>query len=402
MDSRNETSLNFNPEEQLEYLRLRCHNVAPKIYHDQDSYLAALRNLLLNAAKQAVFILSTEREENHLNRLTPEQRIAFHQVIEDLVRNCSSLLTIEQIRDLVAVMEREKKLKKAQAKQQFLNSLAHSATDMRKDYSVTLGLDPPLENTSYLENLFAIDDEQNQESVCLDGIGTPKEGINDDFTEEINQISADKRSLHSSGSSLEGKNSELEILQTLFVMAGDVMESETSVKSKSSDSTFNDENFLSGVLDPERGFLPDNSLALASWVELFELALSRRLRNLSHAINVELLRAGLINSLLPLGVLDAVIKGQIESMSVNSNILSLRIPIPTHVGHSGMDVSCILIRTSDLEFENPTLRLYRKKIKDHRNLLLKMVKQHRHWQNRSIAKEAQEQWSNASANPKSL
>ena len=72
-----------------------------------------------------------------------------------------------------------------------------------------------------------------------------------------------------------------------------------------------------------------------------ELALGRRLRNLYHAINVELLRGGVGRSLLPVSLLDAVLDGQLETMAAPRQPYAAapafrRQPLPTGPDHGGV------------------------------------------------------------------
>ena len=82
-------------------------------------------------------------------------------------------------------------------------------------------------------------------------------------------------------------------------------------------------------------------------------ALERRLRNLSHAVNVQMLRSGLAQTLLPISLLDAVLKGQIETQPTATNVLRLRLPLAVGELDQGMDVLCVLLRSNDLEFDSP-------------------------------------------------
>ena len=45
-----------------------------------------------------------------------------------------------------------------------------------------------------------------------------------------------------------------------------------------------------------------------------------------------------------------------------------------------------------MEFDNPKLRKNRTQIKHYQNLLLRMIKQERYWQGRSIAEEVSKEW----------
>ena len=92
-------------------------------------------------------------------------------------------------------------------------------------------------------------------------------------------------------------------------------------------------------------------------------ALSRRLRNLSHAINVELMRTGITRSLLPIQLLDAVISGQLPSQSAPSNLLKLTLPLTLLTEEQSMQTVCVLVRPSDLEFDDHSLRRIRSRLR---------------------------------------
>ena len=57
-----------------------------------------------------------------------------------------------------------------------------------------------------------------------------------------------------------------------------------------------------------------------------------------------------------------------------------------------IDLSCLLVRLPELEFDHLKLRQCRQKMIQQRNILLKMVRQQHYWQTRSLAKEVREQW----------
>ena len=89
--------------------------------------------------------------------------------------------------------------------------------------------------------------------------------------------------------------------------------------------------------------MPD---ALLAWMQGMDSALSRRLRNLSHAVNVQMLRIGLSQALLPVNLLEAVIAGQLETQASASNLIRLRLPLAMGDLEPGMDVLCVLLRAS--------------------------------------------------------
>ncbi len=95
-------------------------------------------------------------------------------------------------------------------------------------------------------------------------------------------------------------------------------------------------------------------------------ALVRRLRDLSHSINTELLKSGLVNTLVPINILDAALAGQLISSKSISNILTLKLPTNSSLGSGAIDIDCVLITPSDMEFDNPRLRKNKTHIKYHR------------------------------------
>ena len=75
-----------------------------------------------------------------------------------------------------------------------------------------------------------------------------------------------------------------------------------------------------------------------------------------------------------------------------SNIVSIKLPFNSGASSEGIDIECMLLRQSDLEFDHSPLRKSKLHIKQYRHEILRMVKQQQYWQNRSLAKEVREQW----------
>jgi hypothetical protein len=140
------------------------------------------------------------------------------------------------------------------------------------------------------------------------------------------------------------------------------------------------------------GLLPRDPVALLAWLEGMELALARQLRDLSHALNRELLHCGLIRILLPLNLLDGVLSGQIEVQSSHPNLLQLPLPLPS--GRSGrvLRAQAILLRRADLELEQPRLRTMRSRLQQLRQEGRRMAQQYHRLQRRIQAHEAEALW----------
>ena len=138
--------------------------------------------------------------------------------------------------------------------------------------------------------------------------------------------------------------------------------------------------------------LPQDPLLLLRWLDGVEAALTRRLRNLSHAINVDLLRLGLSRGLLPVSLLEAVLQGQIETLASPANVLRLQLPFGLRPGAPPLQAIAILLRPVDLEMEEPRLRTCRRRIQQHRQQVRKMAQTYRRLQRRLQANEAQRLW----------
>ncbi|WP_411869595.1 hypothetical protein [Vulcanococcus limneticus] len=149
-----------------------------------------------------------------------------------------------------------------------------------------------------------------------------------------------------------------------------------------------------GANDGRDGLLPRDPAALLRWWHQLDRALERRLRNLSHALNLELMRLRLSRSLLPPNLLDAVLAGQVEAQSAPANLLRLPLPFPDGHGPQGASpqVLAVLLRAGDLEFEQPRLRSCRRRLEQRRRELRTMAQRHRYWQQRALALQAEQQW----------
>ena len=159
--------------------------------------------------------------------------------------------------------------------------------------------------------------------------------------------------------------------------------------------------------------MPQDAPNLLAWWEAIDGALQRRLRNLSNAVNGELVRLGINRSHLPIALLDAVLKGQLDPLAAPANLVRLQMPfggdLATGSGEAEgpqifplggpIDMVGLLLRPSDLEFEAPALRVCRRRLEQSRARLRTMAQRHRYWQRRVQALEAERQWFQDSPNP---
>lgn len=193
--------------------------------------------------------------------------------------------------------------------------------------------------------------------------------------------------------------SEQELLQSLFQMAAEGLQLGASEDPSEQAPTASDEATTLLAAPPDldtrvtASTLPRDPLLQLRWWTHFDRALRRRLRNLSHAVNVEMLRLGLAQGLLPMNLLDAVLDGQVDALPAPANLLRLPLPLGQVLGpNAPTEVLTLLLRSSDLEYEQPRLRTCRKRLEQRRRALRTMAKRYRSWQRRLSALEAEHQW----------
>ncbi len=395
----------LDPAEQLALLRSQAQELAPVLYREHALYLQSLREILLKEVQQAVFGVITESGQNLLAQLKPKDRLEFKNKVELLSSRCKSLLTVEQLMDLFRQMEQEYRLNKDNSNKELLMALSSdSQQNTIKNSSIELSLDPPLENPQYLEALGGSNCGEFQQDLYIqfDDLELFQAPQKENMVEgvESNCESSEDEPLNRSVSE---KNS-LDLLSNIFMMARESMQSSQPAYLENEDSPNEIRSSLDkgDLSDEDKSFLPDNPIDLADWVESLDLALARRLRNLSYALNVELLRVGIINSLLPMPLLDASLRGQIDSLNAPSNILKMTLPLKKSILEGGMSVVCVLLRTSDLEFDNQYLSRCRTTLRNRSPLLLKMIKQQSYWQSRLNLCQASKQWWKSSSDDSTL
>jgi hypothetical protein len=391
---------------QLTLLLEQQESLAPGLYRDLALYLQVLREVLLPAVQQACFHLATQVVPDRYGQLPQERRQQFQQRLVGLVQRCTALLTVEQLMGLAAQQQRRDHRRQAAEHRRLLSaflegrddtdpsdgteaSSAEPSTPERPPVpgSVSLGLDLPV-------------------SADLLDRGIP--GL-----AGTRAAAAATEAHDPSGSGSSG--SELKLLQSLFSLAAEGMGLENGTAAEAEPGTGSgghaaDEPSTPALLTmaarvegPDRldplvtgSSLPRDPLLQLSWWRHWDAALHRRLRNLSHALNVEMMRLGLAQGLLPLNLLDAVLEGQVEALPAPANLLRLPLPLPQLAGGPS-EVLAVLLRTTDLEFQQPRLRTCRKRLEQRRRALRTMAKRYRIWQRRVTALEAEQQWFRDSA-----
>ena len=385
MTAETHSTSGYAPKEQLRRLQKRCRRLAPLLYREQALYLQLLRNLLLPSVRNAVGHLLCERGER-LSRMSPEQQASLQQTFDELVQRCSSLLTVEQLMDLARRLQKEASEFRQQAQREVSQSLQADAESEPQEINrggIELSLSPPIEHPDLLEGLLPRMDAAVVEDPSIEPVEEPPQPVQDPIQDPID-----------SESSADGTTADFDLLRSLFLMAGEAMQQGDSTSEPVSFES--DASRLGASVVPanqlEEELLPSMPVELLNWLDGQDAALSRRIRNLSHALNVELLRAGLVSSLLPTTLLDAAIAGQLQALPSPSNLLRLKLPLPIPSQDQSLDILSVLVRSADLEYDNGSLRHSRYRLRQHRSNLLTMVQQQRHWQSRLTSLEVQSQW----------
>ncbi|MGC6482397.1 MAG: hypothetical protein ACON4T_02345 [Synechococcus sp.] len=396
------------PDEQFARLQSWCRQTAPDFYADQAHYLAILREGLASAVHRSLAAWLCSLDPDRLSQVSTQERESLQARIDQLVQRCTTLLTIEQLQLLAKQLARERRLQRRQAQQAMVDALqdstgssdgepteqsSQSAQPLEApDGSVTLSFAPPIDQPALLEGLMAPLELRDDPSDPPSDDAAALDLTVDDPLDDPVQAAEGTASLAAEG------HSELDFLRSLFVMAGQSMESQAIDGHDGHDAQSSpaaDDDAISDAVNTTDGptFMPTMPLELLRWLDGLDQAIVRRLRNLSHAINVELLRAGLASSLLPMSLLDAVLSGQVETLPAPSNLLKLRVPLPmTAPGEPLIDLTCVLLRLSELEFDSASLRRSRAQLRQRRRNLLTMVRQQRHWQRRAQTQQVQTQW----------
>ena len=376
-----------DPVEQLARLQKLCRLRSIAVYRETALYLQILREEVEPAVRQALFQLISESDPLRFSRMPESQRQRFHAAVQQLTQRCSVLLTVEQQMHLAGQMQREHRRRKARASRQMLQGLQDAADQTiptadqppqpapPQPGSVELSLRPPLDQPQK----FGYKPSKADPSETISASPTSQPSPSPDIS-DIN----------------EADQPDLDVLRSLFELAGEALQHQNDpAHGTSADVT------MASSAEPDDHLLPTMPDALLQWMDGMDLALSRRLRNLSHAVNVQMLRSGLAQALLPVNLLEAVINGQMETQAAPSNLLRLRLPLPMGELDQGMDLLCVLLRFSELEFDSHRLRRCRRRLRDQQRELITMVRQQRHWERRCLDREALTPWQ-SSSDPSSL
>ena len=393
----------------------------PDLYRHLALYLQVLRSGLLTAVQQACFHLATQVEPSRYQELPSLQRQHLHQRMVSLVARTTTLLTVEQVAHLAGQLERKRRNPKRSNQERLIAALEARAS-MDGDApslpvpegSINLGMALPL-----APELF--------EPRSISGLLPMEDGSSPFGDRESQGSSQEDDSDFELPSDRDGAE-HLQAVEAMVAAFGEVLASslqakglEASLLSDDSDEDSCDDSDASsrddndddsdassrdasdevcGDIEPEtrsvapwdQAHLPRNPVDLLLWLDGFERAIAQRLRNLSHALNVELLRQGVSRSLLPVSLLDAALKGQLEPLSAPANVLRVPLPFGSPDGPAALEAGAVLLRLSDLELEQPKLRTCRSRVQQHRQELRRMAQHYRRLERRLQSLEAEQLW----------
>ena len=384
----------------------------PDLYRHLALYLQVLRSGLLTAVQQACFHLATQVEPSRYQELPSRRRQHLHQRMVSLVTRTTSLLTVEQVAHLAGQLERKRRSSKRSNQERLIAALeARASRDgdapslPSPEGSINLGLALPL-----APELF--------EPRSISGLLPMEDGVSP-FGDRLSQGSSQE---DDSDFELPSDMDEAEHLQAVEAMVaafGEVLSSSLQARGlegalrgdelgdeaddgsdDGSDEESRDNNDDDGdaaaetrpLVPWDQAHLPRNPVALLLWLDGFERAIAQRLRNLSHALNVELLRQGVSRSLLPVSLLDAALKGQLEPLSAPANVLRVPLPFGSPDGPASLEAGAVLLRLGDLELEQPKLRTCRSRVQQHRQELRRMAQHYRRLERRLQSLEAEQLW----------
>jgi hypothetical protein len=337
--------------QQLEQLRARVAAGNPQLYRHWALYLQVLREGLGQVVDQACFRLAVEVYPQRYRAMTVASRHDLHRRLAALVRRSCSLLTVEQLQALAAQIRRRQQRRIARQRRQWLSSLQQqgdgASTPEEPSGSVRLGMALPI-------------------SLSPFGLGESKGPVAD----SDGQIGDDRDTEPSDG--------------VLAAMAALMEDAEAHLQAEPAPT----------ATPGHDGLMPVHPLALLAWVDDLDAALARRLRNLSHGINVELVRLGLGPSLVPLQLLEAAAAGQLEIQNAPTNLIKLTLPLPEELGTHGSETLAVWLRPTDIEVDQSRLRTCRSRLQQARQEVRRMAQTYHRLERRLQALEAEQLWLN--------
>ncbi len=335
----------------------------PQVYRDLALYLQVLREVLPASLDQACATLATQVHPRRYNRLPPRVRQRLHARLKRLLNSCCSLLTVEQLQSLASQMARERQ-------RLALRALAGA-----------VGEDDEEDGDGEEVRDGEAEADADRDSADPDDSPLPQGSVQLNLAPPLSTLSlawAPRPSEPSPSETADDGDGDEETPPWVAAWIAEEL-SASADGSSSAASLWSD------------GQLPRDPVRLLHWLEGLEVALQRRLRNLSHGANMELMRAGLLPAVLPVRLMDSVLSGQIESHGAPPNLLRLPL-LPHEAGRHLHAPLGVLLRTVDLEMEQPRLRTCRQRVLHRRQEILKMAESFQRLQHRLQVQNAERLW----------
>jgi hypothetical protein len=365
------SSARSDTAQQLEALRARIAEGNPEHYRHWALYLQVLRDCLAGAVDRSCFHLAVEAYPGRYRRLSAADRAELHQRIVNLVQRCCSLLTVEQLQAL-AVHQRQRRQALVQRQQQrWLSRLQNEQA--------------PLFESGTPASAHRSGDPAG--SVHL-GMGLP---ISLDlFAPSPFDPTSGEGTVSESAVQPDAPDGELEASELMQALAS-LLDQDDDPEHDQDRGRGQEAAAVSEVTEPP-GLLPSQPLLLLRWMDELDGALARRLRNLSHALNVELVRLGLCPTLPPLRLLEGVAAGQFETQNAPLNLVRLNglgDQFPSGLAANSL---ALLLRPADLEADQPRLRTCRNRLRQVRQEVRRMAQTYHRLERRLQALEAEQLW----------
>lgn len=367
------SSARSDTAQQLEALRARIAEGNPEHYRHWALYLQVLRDCLAGAVDRSCFHLAVEAYPGRYRRLSAADRAELHQRIVNLVQRCCSLLTVEQLQAL-AVHQRQRRQALVQRQQQrWLSRLQNEQAPLFESGTPASAHRPG----------------ESAGSVHL-GMGLP---ISLDlFAPSPFDPTSGAGTVSESAVQPDAPDGELEASELMQALASLMDQADDHDHEHDQDhGQGQDASAVFEVRDPP-GLLPSQPLLLLRWMDELDSALARRLRNLSHALNVELVRLGLCPTLPPLRLLEGVAAGQFETQNAPLNLVRLNglgDQFPSGLAANSL---ALLLRPADLEADQPRLRTCRNRLRQVRQEVRRMAQTYHRLERRLQALEAEQLW----------
>ena len=342
----------------------------PKLENHLALYLQVLRDGLLAAVQQACFHLATQVYPDRYGGLEPSSRQLLHRRLVQLVQRTNGLLSLERVVGHAAQIARQQQRERRSQRRRVLDSIAEFGAEQEE--GPEQGRDKGPEGSVHLGMALPI----SSDFLIPRGERPQPAGPAESDGEGEGEGDRDGDSDGDSDGDGDGDGSQ----DSMLAVLAEAFQDWQGKVPPSAPSPWDGEG------------LPTTPDQLLAWIGGFELALSRRLRNLSHALNGELLRLGISRTVVPLNLLDAALAGELELVEAPANLLRLPLPLGMEPDLGRIEAMAVLLRPADLELELAKLRTCRTRIQQHVQEVRRMAQHYRRTQRRVQALEAEQLW----------